>query len=106
MNASPNADEALSLLGIPRPVTKEKIEDACAALLEDCESVIIRSGALGAYTQTRAKPFGQWVDAFFLEKDAERVKDVTGKIPEYLWKPISMSFKVPEMAFSEGCPLV
>jgi len=40
--------------------------------------VVIRSGALGAYVASRARPGGAWVDAFWTPSDADKVVDVTG----------------------------
>lgn len=80
---SPNAEEALSLLGMPHTVLKASIEEAAAALLElgvgkDGQGcVIIRSGALGAYISTRAKG-GRWLDAYWTSSDLDKVVDVTG----------------------------
>lgn len=82
---SPNAEEALSLLGKSDPSpTKESIQSACAQLLELSASVggtgcvIIRSGALGAYVQKPGED-GHWVDAFWQDNDRDKVIDVTGK---------------------------
>ncbi|KAI6035433.1 Ribokinase-like protein [Pisolithus orientalis] len=80
---SPNAEEALSLLSMPTPVTKESVETAAVRFLnmgmgsagKGC--VIIRSGALGAYLATKASG-GQWVDAFWTPNDNGKVIDVTG----------------------------
>ncbi|KAI6047130.1 Ribokinase-like protein [Pisolithus marmoratus] len=80
---SPNAEEALSLLSMPSPVTDESIEAAAARFLDigvggagrGC--VIIRGGALGAYVATRANG-GRWVDAFWTLHDNGKVIDVTG----------------------------
>ncbi|KAI0316716.1 Ribokinase-like protein [Amylostereum chailletii] len=80
---SPNAEEALSLLSLPLPATRPAIESACATFLAlgvgpaGSGSVIIRSGAMGAYVASRARA-GVWVDAFWGDKDAARVVDVTG----------------------------
>jgi len=80
---SPNAEEALSLLSMSQPPTKDLIEEACRKFLElgvgDAGSghVIIRSGSMGAFVATRDK--AEWVDAFWSpERDASRVVDVTG----------------------------
>ena len=82
--SSPNAEEALSLLSMPHPPTKELIEAACAKFLEfgvgrDGEGhVIIRSGPMGSYVASRKKA-GIWVDAYWKsEKNPEKIVDVTG----------------------------
>ncbi|TFY72501.1 hypothetical protein EVG20_g506 [Dentipellis fragilis] len=78
---SPNAEEALSLLSIPLPTTKPKIEEACARFLEIGVGpgrdgwVIVRSGALGAYVAS-ANRKGEWISAFW--EDEQKVVDVTG----------------------------
>lgn len=65
------------------PVTQAKIEEAAAKLLdhgvgESGEgSVVIRSGALGAYVVSRTTQ-GRWVEAFWGPNDSHRVVDVTG----------------------------
>jgi hypothetical protein len=83
-HASPNAEEAFSLLSRPLPVSKEGIAEAAREFLdfgvghEGSGWVIIRSGALGAYVRSRATE-GAWVDAFWTTADAGRVLDVTGE---------------------------
>jgi len=80
---SPNAEEALGLLSRVLPVTQAKIEEAAGRFLDygigdsDQGSVVIRSGALGAYTASRAAK-GRWVEAFWGPNDLHRVVDVTG----------------------------
>ncbi|KAG2118961.1 Ribokinase-like protein [Suillus discolor] len=83
---SPNAEEALSLLSLPLIVTKSAVENAASEFLkmgvgkENSGSVIIRSGALGAYVMTSDKK-GRWVDAFWSSAediDNLMVVDVTG----------------------------
>jgi len=80
---SPNAEEALGLVSIPLPVTHAKVEEAAKMLLDHGVgeggqgSVIIRSGALGAYTVSRSTK-GRWVEAFWGPNDLHRVVDVTG----------------------------
>lgn len=80
---SPNAGEALGLLSIPLPVTRVKVEEAAAKFLgygvgEGGQgSVIIRSGALGAYVVSRTTK-GRWVEAFWGPNDLHHVVDVTG----------------------------
>ncbi|KAL5488120.1 hypothetical protein ACEPAI_6228 [Sanghuangporus weigelae] len=80
---SPNSDEALSLLSMRQPPTKETIEEACSRLLklgvgtDGMGYVIIRSGALGAYVASRAHS-GRWADAYWSVADAQKVVDVTG----------------------------
>lgn len=82
-SCSPNAEEAMGLLSIPLPVTRVKIEGAAANFLdygvdESGEgSVIIRSGALGAYVVSRTTR-GRWVEAFWGPNDPHHVVDVTG----------------------------
>ena len=80
---SPNAEEALGLLSISLPVTQVKIEEAAAQFLDygvgdgGKGSVIIRSGALGAYVASRTTE-GRWVEAFWGPNDLCHVVDVTG----------------------------
>jgi len=80
---SPNAEEALSLLSLPLPVTKDGIEKAADEFLDigvgDQKSgwIIIRSGAMGSYLKSRGTK-GIWVDAFWTAGDIEKVVDVTG----------------------------
>lgn len=83
---SPNAEEALSLLSLPLIVTKSAVENAASEFLkigvgkENSGSVIIRSGALGAYVMTSDKKRG-WIDAFWSSAediDNLMVVDVTG----------------------------
>lgn len=83
--SSPNAEEAFSILSLPQPVTKDQIEFAASRFLEigvgpaGDGTVLIRSGALGAYVATR-KHGGRWVDAYWGTEDARKVVDVTGKM--------------------------
>ena len=90
---SPNAEEALGLLSIPLPVTLAKVEEAANKFLDygvgnsGQGSVVIRSGALGAYVTSRAAK-GRWVEAFWGPNDLRRVVDVTGICeprPQALW---------------------
>ncbi|KAF8524731.1 Ribokinase-like protein [Gautieria morchelliformis] len=81
---SPNAEEALSLLGKSEaPPTRESIQWACAQFLElganagGAGCVIIRSGALGAYMGKLGED-GLWIDAFWQDRDQGKVVDVTG----------------------------
>ncbi|KAI0637860.1 Ribokinase-like protein [Trametes polyzona] len=81
---SPNAEEALSLLSMPTPPTKELVEQACRRFLDmgvgpdGTGSVIIRSGAMGACVARRDQPIS-WVDAYWSGPGgAARVVDVTG----------------------------
>jgi hypothetical protein len=73
----------LGLLSIPLPVTQAKIEEAAARFLEygvgdsGTGSVVIRSGALGAYAVSRTTK-GAWVEAFWGPNDPQRIVDVTG----------------------------
>ncbi|KAG8880447.1 hypothetical protein FRB98_005122 [Tulasnella sp. 332] len=77
---SPNADEAFTLLSIPKPVTKEKVEAAASALIVGVrKALIIRSGAMGSYTLAVGAQRGYWVPAFWTEKEAaSKIVDVTG----------------------------
>ncbi|OJA15306.1 hypothetical protein AZE42_00950 [Rhizopogon vesiculosus] len=78
---SPNAEEALSLLSLPLIVTKPAVENAASEFIKmgvgEGGSVIIRSGALGAYIITSDRK-GQWIDAFWSSENIDRVVDVTG----------------------------
>lgn len=80
---SPNAEEALSLLSLPSIVTKSAVENAALEFLkmgvgkENSGSVIIRSGALGAYVMTSDRQ-GQWIHAFWNSENIDKVVDVTG----------------------------
>ncbi len=88
-NDSPNAEEALTVLSLPLPPTKETIEEAAQKFLDigvggDGEgAVIIRSGELGAYVSTRSKG-GKWMDAYWTASNPEKVVDVTGRF-SLLW---------------------
>lgn len=81
---SPNAEEALGLLSMPLPPTKESIESACSKLLNMGVGkggngyVIIRSGAMGAFVACREKK-GQWVNAYWNEDESAHIVDVTGR---------------------------
>lgn len=60
-------------------MTKVKVEDAARALVQTVKkAVIVRSGALGAYTLPAGGAQGRWVDAYWTEKDRSKVVDVTG----------------------------
>jgi len=78
---SPNAEEALSLLADPSPVSKSSIERASKSFLDfgvgpgGTGTVVVRSGSLGAYVASRSQP-GAWIDAYW--RAEERVVDVTG----------------------------
>ncbi|KAF4620006.1 hypothetical protein D9613_005580 [Agrocybe pediades] len=80
---SPNAEEALSLLSMPLPPSKNSIESAADEFLqfsigeEATGWVIIRSGALGSYVKSRTTK-GTWVDAYWRPEDSDKVVDVTG----------------------------
>ncbi|KAG0705445.1 Ribokinase-like protein [Suillus ampliporus] len=81
---SPNAEEALSLLSLPLIVTKTAVEDAASEFLKmgvgkgNSGSIIIRSGALGAYVMTSDRQ-GRWIDAFWSSaENIDKVVDVTG----------------------------
>ncbi|THV03316.1 Ribokinase-like protein [Dendrothele bispora CBS 962.96] len=77
---SPNAEEALSLLSYDLSPSKESIEQAASKLLElgVKDSVIVRSGSMGAYITTRDKG-GRWVSAFWDKSEHPgKVIDVTG----------------------------
>lgn len=66
------------------PVSKEGIEETAKQLLdlgvghEGSGWVIIRSGALGAFIESRGTQ-GVWVDAFWTPTDEDKVVDVTGQ---------------------------
>jgi hypothetical protein len=80
---SPNAEEALSLLSIFDPPSKNLIEGAADRFLEmgigenNTGHVVIRSGAMGAYFKSRTTP-GRWVDAYWTSTDSGKIVDVTG----------------------------
>lgn len=80
---SPNAEEALSLLSLPLPPSKDAIEQAADKFLqfgvgnENSGWVIVRSGELGAYIKSRATS-GRWIEAFWTPEDTDIVVDVTG----------------------------
>ncbi|KAI3596680.1 host-pathogen interaction-related protein [Moniliophthora roreri] len=77
---SPNAEEALSLLSVPLPPTKESIEESARKFLQlgVKDSVVVRSGGMGAYILAREKE-GKWVSAFWSSEDRNKIVDVTGK---------------------------
>ncbi|KAJ7667811.1 Ribokinase-like protein [Mycena polygramma] len=80
---SPNAEEALGLLSLPLPPSKGRIEEAAQKFLElgvgvdgnGC--VVIRSGSMGACVALKDRS-ARWVPAFWTEKDADKIVDVTG----------------------------
>jgi len=80
---SPNAEEALSLLSLPLPPSKESIELATDKFLEigvgrnKSGWVIIRCGALGAYMKSEMKK-GIWVQSYWTAQDDDKIVDVTG----------------------------
>ncbi|KAF8351103.1 Ribokinase-like protein [Amanita rubescens] len=72
---SPNAEEALSLLG-------KLFETAADRFLaynigRGSGWIIIRSGAMGAYIKNQ-KADGQWINAFWTPEDQDKIVDVTG----------------------------
>lgn len=73
----------MSLLAMPQPPTKSSIEEASRKFLEmgvgpeGKGHVVIRSGPLGSCVAARNEPI-RWVDAFWTEKDSEKVVDTTG----------------------------
>ncbi|KAK7060309.1 hypothetical protein VNI00_001074 [Paramarasmius palmivorus] len=75
---SPNADEAMTLLSLPVPASKQAIEHAAHKFLElgVKDSVVIRSGGMGAYVLGRDRE-GKWIPAFWQEASS-KVVDVTG----------------------------
>lgn len=81
---SPNAEEALSLLSLPLPPSRELIEFAANKFLDIGVGqdrtgwVIIRSGALGAYMKNE-RTKGAWVDAYWTREDSHKIVDVTGR---------------------------
>ncbi|KAF8803907.1 hypothetical protein BYT27DRAFT_7195248 [Phlegmacium glaucopus] len=80
---SPNAEEALSLLSLPLPPSKESIELATDKFLDIGVGqnkkgwVIIRSAALGAYMRSEMTK-GMWVQAYWTAQDDDKIVDVTG----------------------------
>ncbi|PFH52685.1 hypothetical protein AMATHDRAFT_2075 [Amanita thiersii Skay4041] len=81
---SPNAEEALSLLSMPLPPTKQSIETAADRFLSygigsGSGWIIVRSGAMGSYAKSLGTN-GIWTDAFWSSGDSGsgRVVDVTG----------------------------
>jgi len=80
---SPNAEEALSLLSLPLPPSRELIELAAHKFLDigvgqdKTGWIIIRSGALGAYMKSE-RTKGAWVDAYWTKEDNHEIVDVTG----------------------------
>ncbi|KAJ7638633.1 Ribokinase-like protein [Roridomyces roridus] len=75
---SPNAEEALGLLSIPLPPTRETIEAAVLEFLRlGTGCVIIRSGAMGACLASKTQA-PRWVSAFWTSEDTEKIVDVTG----------------------------
>jgi len=80
---SPNAEEALSLLSLPLPPSKELIELATDKFLEvgvgrnKAGWVIIRCGALGSYMKSEMKE-GMWFQAYWTAQDGVKIVDVTG----------------------------
>ncbi|TBU48442.1 Ribokinase-like protein [Dichomitus squalens] len=80
---SPNAEEALSMLSMPKEPTKELVEEACSRFLDmgvgphGQGSVIIRSGAMGACVASRGSPLA-WVDAYWSPENSDKVVEVTG----------------------------
>ena len=88
---SPNAEEALSLLSLPLPPSRESIELAAHRFLEigvgqdKTDWVYIRSGPLGAYIKSQMTK-GAWVDAYWTREDSHKIVDVTGRFePQYLY---------------------
>lgn len=81
---SPNAEEALSLLSLPLPPSRESIELAAHKFLEigvgqdKTGWVNIRSGPLGAYIKSQMTK-GTWVDAYWTREDSHKIVDVTGR---------------------------
>ncbi|KAK2466525.1 hypothetical protein APHAL10511_002167 [Amanita phalloides] len=79
---SPNAEEALSLLSLPLPPSRQTIEAAADEFVKyniggGSGWVIIRSGVMGAYVKSQ-RSSGVWIDAFWTPNDSSRVQDVTG----------------------------
>ena len=80
---SPNAEEALTLLSLPLPPSRELIELAAHKFLEfgvgqnKTGWAIIRSGPLGAYMKSQMTK-GIWVDAYWTREDSHKIVDVTG----------------------------
>lgn len=64
---------------MPKEVSSESVEKAAKLLLEmGAPSIIIRSGALGAYALSSDVASGFWIPAFFSSQEADHVVDVTG----------------------------
>lgn len=80
---SPNAEEALSLLSLSLPPSKELIELATDKFLKigvgqnKTGWVIMRCGALGSYMKSEMKK-GMWVQAYWTAQDDNKIVDVTG----------------------------
>ncbi|KAG1762304.1 Ribokinase-like protein [Suillus occidentalis] len=105
---SPNAEEALSLLSLPLIVTKSAVEIAASEFLkmgvgkENSGSVIIRSGALGAYVMTSDRK-GRWIDAFWSSaENIDKVVDVTGDFFGRIFLIILMENQVQATLFLVG----
>jgi len=83
LDDSPNAEEALSLLSVKGPPSKQLVEQVAARFLEygvgreGKGAVVIRSGEMGAFVRTRGGA-GKWVSAFWTEEHTDKVVDVTG----------------------------
>jgi sugar/nucleoside kinase (ribokinase family) len=81
--ASPNAEEALSLLSIKERLSRQLIEGVADRFLEfgvgkdGTGTVVIRCGEMGAYIRSRDRN-GRWIAAFWGQEDVDRVVDVTG----------------------------
>lgn len=74
--SSPNAEEALSLLGLTVSVTKEVVEKTASTFSEGHRVVVvIRCGALGAYGM-RSGEKGSWVEAYWKDNTEGRMADV------------------------------
>lgn len=66
------------------PPSRSTIEQAADVFLQfgvgekGAGSVVIRSGGLGAYAKSRERG-GVWIEAYWSEKDAGKIVDVTGE---------------------------
>ena len=86
---SPNAEEALTILSIPLPVTKAKVQAAASAFIKRCPIVVIRCGELGAFIQgTQQIKDGCWIAAFWNMDSAGQVVDVTGTLARIYTSPL------------------
>jgi len=80
-------------------VTRAKIEEATAKFLDygigdgGEGSIVIRSGALGAYVASRTTE-GRWVEAFWGPNDLHHVVDVTGTYPNLVKHHVTEHWRI------------